>query len=126
MARVRQARRCGAARQDGEPCGAWAMTGGFVCRVHGGTAPRVLYAARVRQFETDALRAFEHDYARWTREWTAWQVRRIAITSELLGIPPDEVRPVDIGCCRGLYGRPDGPETEPKVRRDRRFGSRAG
>jgi hypothetical protein len=121
MARVRQARRCHAHRKNGEPCKAYAIIGGYVCRMHGGASPRALYRALYRATEARIWREFEVEYARWQREWAAWQAKRIAVTSELLGIPPEKVQPVDIGCCRGLYGRPDGPETEPKMRIDRRF-----
>jgi hypothetical protein len=47
--------------------------------------------------------------------------RRILITSELLGIPPAAVQPFDIGFCNRWYGQPDGLETAPKMRPDRRF-----
>jgi len=125
MARVRQARRCHAHRSDGQPCRAWAIVGGFVCRAHGGAAPHVRREARVRALEASIRRGFDPAYARWLRELAEWQARRIMITAELLGIPPREVQPMDIGFCREWYGRPDGPETEPKLRMDRRYGPRA-
>lgn len=121
VARVRQSRRCRARRKNGEPCKAYAITGGYVCRMHGGASPRAQYAAYVRRFEAGFQRQFAREYARWRKELAAWQARRILITSELLGIPPQKVQPVDIGSCRGLYGRPDGPETAPKMRTDHRF-----
>lgn len=34
-------RKCRARRKDGQPCGCWAIRGGYVCRVHGGAAPQV-------------------------------------------------------------------------------------
>ncbi len=46
--RPRPARRCAARRKRGGPCGAWAIHGGVVCRMHGGAAPQVRSAARVR------------------------------------------------------------------------------
>lgn len=124
MARRRQARKCSAHRRNGEPCKAWAMTAQGVCRTHGGSAPRARYAAYVRQTEADIRRQFDAEYGRWLREWRAWQARRMAVTSVLLDIPVKDVEPFAIGICRGLYGQPEGPETEPKMRRDRRFGPR--
>lgn len=100
------------------------MTAQDVCRAHGGLAPQATHAAYVRQTEADARRAFERDYSRWVREWRAWQARRIAITAVRLDMPVQDVQPFHIGACRGLYGEPEGPETEPKIRTDRRFGPR--
>jgi hypothetical protein len=40
--------RCGAHRQDGSPCGAWAIHGARVCGMHGGRAPQVRLAAEER------------------------------------------------------------------------------
>jgi hypothetical protein len=124
VARVRQARRCRARRKNGEPCEAYAITGGYVCRMHGGASPRARRAAYVRQTEADILRQFDREFARWLRERAEWQARRVAITAELLDIPPAEVTPVAIGICTGFYGVPEGLETEPKMRTDRRFGPR--
>jgi hypothetical protein len=56
MAKVRQARRCRARRRDGQPCGCYAINGGFVCRAHGGTLPRVKRKARERLLEVDVAR----------------------------------------------------------------------
>lgn len=39
---------CCARRRDGQPCGAPAIPGGFVCRRHGGSAPNVKIAAGLR------------------------------------------------------------------------------
>lgn len=48
--RLRYTNRCRAHRQrDGKPCGAWAMRGTTVCRVHGGMAPQVRRKAAERQ-----------------------------------------------------------------------------
>lgn len=41
-------RRCQAYRHDGNPCRRYAIRGGFVCRVHGGSAPQVVAKARER------------------------------------------------------------------------------
>jgi hypothetical protein len=56
MARVRQARPCRARRRDGQPCRCYAINGGFVCRAHGGTLPRVKRKARERLLEVDVAR----------------------------------------------------------------------
>jgi hypothetical protein len=125
VARMRQARRCRAHRGDGQPCRAWAMMGGFVCRAHGGSASRVRYAAHCRLTEANCLREFEVTYARLLRELAAWHWERVTVTAQLLGIRPADVRPSDIGVCRGWFGVPAGPETAPRIRHDRRFGPRA-
>jgi hypothetical protein len=39
---------CSAHRTNGEPCRAWAIHGGRVCRTHGGAAPQVKAAAARR------------------------------------------------------------------------------
>jgi hypothetical protein len=44
-------RKCEATRQDGEPCQAYAIKGGNVCRVHGGSAPQVKKKAKERLAE---------------------------------------------------------------------------
>jgi hypothetical protein len=124
LARVRQALRCSSHRTDGEPCRAFAIEGGTVCRVHGGSAEQVRYVARLQQAEAADRRAFDKAYRRCLREREAWQARRVAVTAELLGIPAQEVNPAHIAWCRIQHGRPEGPETEPKMRRDRRYGPR--
>lgn len=123
MARVRQARRCSARRTNGEPCRAFAIVGGTVCRAHGGAAPQVRRAAWATEYERRLRQEFDAEYGRWLREWRLWQVRRILAVSELTGIPPEKVTAFDIGWCRGLYGAPAGEETAPTMRRDRRFRS---
>ena len=59
MAPNRQARRCKARRSDGQPCRAYAIIGGVVCAAHGGRAPRVRQAARVRHVR-GAARGVRH------------------------------------------------------------------
>lgn len=56
MARARQARRCSAHRKNGEPCRAWAINGGRVCRMHGGAAPQVRRKAGERLVMARAYR----------------------------------------------------------------------
>jgi hypothetical protein len=55
--------RCTAHRTNGTPCGAWAIRGGFVCRMHGGSAPQVRAAAHRRLWEEWERRQLE----RWER-----------------------------------------------------------
>lgn len=79
MSRMPWARRCSAHRSNGEPCGAWAIRGGFVCRVHGGSAPQVKAAARARLFDERNRRHAE----RWER---LSQRTRDAYTRAFLGL----------------------------------------
>jgi hypothetical protein len=121
MARVRQARRCRANRTNGEPCKAYAIVGGTVCMAHGGSAPQVRSAAYVAQVEAAIRREFEAEWARWQREYAAWQAGRVLTTAELLGIPWQQVTSMDIVWCHVEYGRPALSDAAPKIRRDRRF-----
>lgn len=125
MARIRQARRCRARRTDGQPCGAYAIVGGTVCRAHGGSALQVRHAAALALAEASARRQFAVVLARHRREWIRWQANRIAVTSLLLGIPWQQVTAMDIVFCHVQYGQPALDDTAPKVRRDRRFGPRS-
>lgn len=97
-----------------------------MCRAHGGAAPQVRQAADERAAWAAELRAHVAARARYDREWTAWQAHRIAVTSELMGVPVDEVTPVLIGACRGWFGVPAGEDTGPAwpPRLDRRYGPR--
>ena len=44
-------------KRTGKPCGSWAVTGAFVCRIHGGSAPQVKAKAaqRIRDMLADAI-----------------------------------------------------------------------
>ena len=57
-------RRCRARRTDGQPCGCWAIRGGFVCRVHGGAAPQVRAKAKVRLESARIYREFARGVGR--------------------------------------------------------------
>jgi len=63
MSRTPWAQPCSAHRRDGWPCGAYAIRGGGVCRMHGGAAPQVRHAAQRRLFEECNRRHRE----RWER-----------------------------------------------------------
>lgn len=126
MARVRRpGRPCRARRStDGEPCGAFAMIGQDVCSAHGGRAPRAQTAARHRVVEAQLRRGFTVSWERWQAEWRAWQAHRIAVTSQLLCIPPGQVHHIDMTVCRAEYGVPAHPDEAPVIRWDRRYGPR--
>jgi hypothetical protein len=51
--------RCMARRRDGERCEAHAVPGGNVCEAHGGGAPQVRIAARLRELQFALLDAVE-------------------------------------------------------------------
>jgi hypothetical protein len=125
MPRRRQARRCRARRTNGEPCKAYAITGGFVCAAHGGSAPQVRHEARVRQFETTMNIAFDKAHRRWQSEVQDWQVGRVLAAAVLFGISPEKVTPGDIlvGVIEGVI---PGESTMPTIRVDRRYGPRTG
>lgn len=122
MARVRQARRCHARRSDGEPCRAWAIIGGTVCRAHGGGSPQARYQAYLARAAASAEREFEAAKARWRRDLTRWQARRILVTSNRLGVPVSRVTEADMIACQAVYGVPCDPP--PVMRTDRRYGPR--
>lgn len=123
MARMRQARRCKARRSNGQPCRAWAISGGYVCSAHGGRARHVRHAARVREAERTLHRAFDPAYERWRREAEDWQVRRFLAAADILGVSVADVTPGDI-----VYlvweGQLPGEDSAPMVRIDRRYGPR--
>jgi len=82
MSRLRQALPCRAQRSHGRgPCGNYAITGGTVCRVHGGAAPQVRAAADRRaqqaRIEVMSSRVIEH--------YRAIHARRIEVTMRVLG-----------------------------------------
>ena len=60
MAKVRWAVRCSAtSKRTGRQCGAYAMTGGYVCWVHGGATPAVRAAAARRWEFAKMMRRIE-------------------------------------------------------------------
>ena len=124
MARKRQARRCGARRSNGQPCRAYAITGGRVCRVHGGAAPRVRLRARIRSIEASLWPAVDRALDRQRCETFNWQVTRVLATASLLGISPDQVTPGDILICV-LDGTVPSEDDMPALRVDRRYGPRS-
>lgn len=125
MARVRQARHCHARRSsDNEPCQGWAMLGALTCRAHGGASPQARQAARIRAAQDADERAFDAAYAKWRREMELWQARRVRTAARLMKVAPEDVTDALIGFSTAWYGAPEGPETAPKIRRDRRYGPR--
>lgn len=121
VARVRQARPCGARRTNGEPCKAYAIVGGTVCRAHGGSAPQVRRAAYYSHAEARARRQFAVVYERWQRELREWQIDRLVTTAVLLDMPVQNVTTMDIVLCHIDHGRPPLDDEAPKIRRDQRF-----
>jgi hypothetical protein len=55
VSRQRWAVRCHAHNRRGEPCGSYAIAGGYVCRSHGGALARTIEAARHRLAEAAAI-----------------------------------------------------------------------
>jgi hypothetical protein len=124
MVKHRPARRCSAHRSDGEPCRAWSIVGGYVCRSHGGGARHVREAARRRVVEAQLRRGFDVAWSRYLRETAEFHAQRIATVAELLGIPPHKVGAADIRYCRRVHGRPRPIDDAPVLRHDWRYGPR--
>jgi hypothetical protein len=123
VARNRQALRCSARRTDGQPCGAYAITGGTVCAAHGGSAPAVRASAQLRYWSARTGYAFDTAYKRWRGEVREWQVPRVLAAAGVLGISPAEVTEFELGYL-AVDGRIPGEDTMPAVRVDRRYGPR--
>lgn len=70
---IRWAVRCRGHRPDGSPCKRWAIRGGFVCPTHGGRAPQVRRAARLRLTEVAVARTF----AAWSSSPAAREHREL-------------------------------------------------
>jgi len=66
MPRQRWAVRCTAHRSNGRPCRAWSITGGYVCRTHGGAIRRVREAAQRRWEHELIFREIEREIERET------------------------------------------------------------
>ncbi|GAA5132418.1 hypothetical protein [Pseudonocardia adelaidensis] len=133
MSRRRWRHRCHAKRTDGEPCGGWSISGGFVCTSHGGSSPAVRRAAAVRLAEDSLRRQFRAAQARLERERLAWLAARIVFAAEQLGEDPRrlarEARPWIAGGVLPPFDIDEWPpglraEDEPRLRVDRRYGRR--
>ena len=123
MARKRQARRCSARRTDGQPCWAYAITGGEVCSAHGGSAPAVRAAALLRYWSGRTGYAYDMAYKRWRREVFDWQVQRLLAAGSVLGVSPAEVSKAELGWL-AAEGQIASAAAMPKIRVDRRYGPR--
>jgi HEAT repeat protein len=77
--------RCGATNRAGNPCGRWAIPGGTVCPMHGGSAPQVREAAR-RRILTHAEQALETMVALLRSESDAVRVRAAADLLDRAGL----------------------------------------
>jgi hypothetical protein len=67
---------------------------------------------------------FEFELRRLGKRRRDWMIRRIAITSVLLGIPPAKVDEWDILSCHIIHGVPELDHTAPTfdtLPRDKRF-----
>lgn len=124
MARVRWARKCAAHKKNGDPCGNYAITGGRVCRMHGGAAPQVRRAADMRLLEASAYRALAASTQRWQRDRMAWAVDRALAASDVLGIAVEQLVRSDIWWAAANSDHPALHAPEPKPRTDRRYGPR--
>lgn len=122
MARVRQARRCGAHTTAGHECKNYAMMGGRVCRSHGGAAPRAREAARLRQLQRNFEKGFQRDWAGHEERLREWNIRRCTIAAERLGIDLEELTPALLGFAAATYADVDGIDDAPAFRADRRRG----
>jgi hypothetical protein len=71
MARVRWSVRCTTTRsRDGQPCAAWSVRGGFVCRCHGGSVPRVRALADQR---LPYAKLLDRDVPDWRDDLEKWR-----------------------------------------------------
>ncbi len=124
--RLGHPRRCSARRKrTGEPCGAWAIKGGNVCRIHGGMAPQTQAKAKQRldlQTVRDAVRRLRgHDPVPYVPLPELDQPATEATTA--LGVPenpadPDAENPAETASHSPADGpvdppTADGPETAP-------------
>lgn len=125
MARVRWARKCAARRRNGEPCGNYAISGGKVCRVHGGAARQVRRAAQRRLLEASAYRALAASLERLKHERTEWAVARVLAASDVLGVAVEQLVRSDIWWAASQSDHPALHAPEPRLHLDRRFGPRA-
>jgi hypothetical protein len=69
MARIRWAVRCHAHRTNGQPCGAWSISGGYVCTAHGGRIGQVKAAAQRRLMAWKADRRMQRTLGRPLNEF---------------------------------------------------------
>ena len=125
MARKRQARRCRAHRSNGEPCGNYAIRGGYVCVAHGGSAWHVRDKANRRLLLASVYRQMRADDEMHKRDVVRWRVDQILTTASLLGMPIEDVDRAAILRCYVLYGGEPFTLQEPPRRSDRRYGPRA-
>lgn len=81
--------RCTAKNHDQTPCGAYAIRGAAVCRMHGGAAPQVRKAARLRVIEAVDL--------------VVGELLRLALHAENEGV---RVRAISLIFDRAGFGEP--------------------
>lgn len=134
MTRRRWRHRCRAERVSGDPCRAWAISGGTVCTAHGGASPQVRRAAEVRLAELSLRRALDHARTRHAQVRQTWLIARVRWAAGALGRDPAEVAvelarpfgsvfllvPAGVEWPAGLRD-----EDEPRLKFDRRYGRRS-
>jgi|SRR5690606_17209475 len=76
---------CSARRTNGQPCRAWAVTGGKVCVTHGGAARQVRFAGKVEFVEQDYRRQFDASVEMWRNRLVKWWARRVVFLAEVTG-----------------------------------------
>lgn len=115
MPRIHWAVQCHGHRGNGEPCRAWAVRGGYVCKVHGGSLVRTQRAAEVRLAQLAVHRAFDQAWAKWQWQLAEFHANRILVTSEMLGIPVERVSWIDIAVCHAEHGVPPLIDEAPRI-----------
>jgi len=114
--RIRWAERCSArSTATLRPCTAWAIRGGAVCVAHGGGSPQARREAGRRLAEQAAQRMVARALDRWHRRTVVWQVRRVAVAAEMLGIAPERVGWAEIVWCHTVYGVPPLDDEAPRA-----------
>lgn len=86
----RWAKRCTAHRSNGQPCGNYAIRGGYVCMAHGGAAPQVRAAADRRFAEWKARIYVDREVRRRAQERARARVDETREVAAALGLDPDD------------------------------------
>lgn len=114
MPRIRWAVKCHAHKRGNVPCAAWAVRGATVCPAHGGSLARTRQAARARLAEAVMARGFAQMRVKFERQRLDFEVGRILVTAELLGIPIERVTSADVLACHLEHGTPPLSDAGPR------------